>query len=83
MVGRAGLKSRSWVVLPDLRGGVEAELAVDAIGDLTLQCALGSARFVTLGDLAVVVGAAFAVGVADLGDGNDVDRMVQRPVAAT
>ena len=84
LAGHAGLKSRSLIVLPGLLvRGVEAELSVDAVGDLALQRAHGFARFVAVGDLAVVVGAAFAVGVADLGDGDHVDRVVQRSVAAS
>ncbi len=61
--------------------GVSGEVAVDAVRDPTFQ---GSHRFfrcLAFGDLAVVVGAAFGV-VAELGDGGDVDGVVEFAVAS-
>ena len=61
--------------------GVGDQWPVDDVGELALQ---RSDRFfgaLALGDVAVVVVAAGA-GVAELGDGDDVDRAVQLAVAA-
>jgi hypothetical protein len=63
-------------------GGAGLELLVDGVADLPLE---GAQRFfagLALGDLLVVVGAAVAVLVADLGDGGHVDGVVQAPVPA-
>jgi len=58
------------------------EPGVDGVAELAFE---GAERFfagLALGDLAVEVGAALAVGVADLGDRGHVDGVVEPPVAA-
>jgi len=57
-------------------------VSVDDIGDPSLQGAEGFFAGLALVDLAGVVGPAQGVAVADLGDGDHVDRPVQLPVAA-
>ena len=82
----AALDSRvvPWVVLPGLLvPGVGGEVLVDAVGDLPLQRSHRFTLGATLADLAIEVGAALAVEVADLRHGDHVERMVQRAVPST
>ena len=68
-------------VLPDPLSGVEEQLAVDGVGDLTLE---GSNRFLlrlALGDLALEVDPALRVRIADLGDRCHVDVVIELAVA--
>jgi Tfp pilus assembly protein PilF len=55
-------------------GGVGDHLTVDDVGEPPFQAAHGFHGFLASGDFAVVVGAAFAVAVAELDDGHDVQR---------
>lgn len=54
----------------------------DTAGDLAFETAHGLFVGLALADLAVVVAAAFAVGHADLGHRDDVQRRVELAVAA-
>lgn len=61
--------------------GVDEELSVDGVADLTLE---GSERFfvgLALGSLVVEVGASLEVTVTDPGDGGEVEGVVEWPVA--
>ena len=62
--------------------GVGLETGVDGVADLPLQRAQRLFRGLALGDLLVVIGAALAVPVADLGDRGHVDGVVQPAVSA-
>jgi hypothetical protein len=62
--------------------GVGAEPGVDGVADPAFETAEGFLGGLALGDLLVVVGAAVAVRVADLGDGGHVDGVVEPAVAA-
>ncbi len=73
LVRRAGV----WGV-----SGISLQVLVDGVADLPLEGAQGLFGCLALGDLLVVVGAAVAVPVADLGDGGHVDRVVQAAVPA-
>jgi hypothetical protein len=58
------------------------EAGVDGVADLPLQAAQGLFGSLAFGQLPLVVGAALAVPVADLGDRGHVDGVVEPPVAA-
>ena len=63
--------------------GTEHELAVERIGDLALQ---GTNRFalgLALGHLGVEIGPAVGMGLADLGDGRDVNGIVELAISPT
>ena len=60
---------------------IEDHLVVDDVGEPTLEGAHGFHGCLPGGNLAVVVGAAFAVAVAQLHDGHDVQDPVDLPVA--
>jgi len=62
--------------------GVRLELAVDGVADLALAGAEGFLAGLAFGSFLVVVGAAVAVPVADLGDRGHVDGVVHPAVAA-
>jgi hypothetical protein len=55
------------------RAGVGEELSVDGVGDAPLEGTHGFFLGLAFGDLAVEERAAWGVGVADLGDGGDVE----------
>ncbi|MDT4984011.1 MAG: hypothetical protein QOF95_1501, partial [Pseudonocardiales bacterium] len=55
---------------------------VEAVADLAFQRAQRALAGHPFGELLVVVGAAFGVAVADLGDRDHVDRVVELPVPA-
>ena len=61
--------------------GVSDEVAVDPVRDSSFQGPDRFFRCFAFGDVAVVVGAAFGV-VAELGDGGDVDGVVEFAVAS-
>ena len=61
---------------------VDAELPVDGVADAPLQRPDRFFAAVAFGDLAVVVGAAGTVAMADLGDGGHVDGVGEATVAA-
>jgi len=61
---------------------VDAQLPIDSVADAPLERADRFFAAVAFGDLAVVVGAAEAVTMADLGDGGHVDGVVESTVAA-
>ncbi len=61
--------------------GVSGEVAVDAVRDSSFQRPDRFFGGLAFGDLAVVVGPAFGV-VAELGDGGDVDGVVEFAVAS-
>lgn len=61
--------------------GVDLELSPDCVGDATLERAEGFFAGLAFGLAAEVVRASGGV-VSDLGDRDDVDRVVQRTVAA-
>ena len=81
--GHAGCESRSLVALPGLFsvGRVGEELAVDRVADPSFQRAEGFFATFAFGLFAEVVGTSWCV-VADLGDGGDVQRVVELPVPA-
>src|SRR5215831_10260214 len=62
--------------------GVGLEAGVDGVADLPLQAAQGLFAGLAFGQFLVVVGAARAVPVADLGDRGHVDGVVDPAVAA-
>jgi hypothetical protein len=68
--------------LPAGAFGVDKELAVDGVADMTLERPEGFLLGLALGDFAVEVGAALGVGLADLADGGHVDGVVQATVAS-
>jgi hypothetical protein len=87
--GVQGLGRSRWMreSFPDLSSralltGVGDDLSVHAVADSAFQRAGRFAFGLACRDFRVVVGAAFAVEVADLGDGGHVDCMVQHTVAA-
>jgi hypothetical protein len=61
---------------------VGLEAGEDGIADLPFQAAQGFFASFAFGSLAVVIGAAGAVAVADLADGGHVDGVVEPPVSA-
>ena len=82
-------QSRSPVALPGPLvpgcggpAGVGLEVPVDSVADSPLQGPECLFRGLALGDLAVVIGAAVAVGVPDLGDCGHGDGVVETPVPA-
>jgi len=62
--------------------GVGLQAGEDGVADLPFQCAQGLFRGLAVGQLLVVVRAALAVPVADLGDRHHVDGVVEAPVSA-
>jgi hypothetical protein len=62
--------------------GVGAEAGVDGVADLPLEAAEGIFMGFSRCYFPVVVGAAVAVGVADLGDRGHMDGVVHAPVPA-
>jgi hypothetical protein len=56
--------------------GIGLQAGVDRVADPPLEAAQRFLVGLALGDLALVVGAAVAVSVPDLGDGGDVDRVL-------
>jgi len=62
--------------------GVGDHGGVEGVADAALEGAEGLLGGLALGDLAVVVGAAWAVAVADLGDSGHVDGVVHLAVPA-
>src|SRR5215472_5171687 len=62
--------------------GVGAQAGVDGVADPALEAAQGFLGCLALGDLLVVILAAVAVRVAELGDGGHVDGVVEAAVAA-
>src|SRR6266568_6073477 len=78
---RCRLPSRA----PGTRGssaGISLQAGVDSVSDLPLQRPHGLFRGLALSQFLVVIGAALAVAVADLGDRGHVDGVVQAPVPA-
>jgi hypothetical protein len=71
-------------VLPSCCGppGIGLQAGEDGVADLSFQAAQGLFRGLALGQLLIVVSAALAVGVADLGDGGHVDGVVEPAVPA-
>jgi hypothetical protein len=69
-------------VLPDLLSGVEKQLAVDGVRDLTLERPQGLLLRLALGNLAVEVDPSLGAGVADLSDRGHVEGVVELAVAA-
>ena len=62
--------------------GVGLQAGEDSVADLPLQRAQGLFRGLALGQLLVVIGAALAVPVADLGNRGHVDGVVEPAVPA-
>jgi len=62
--------------------GVFHELAIDGVGDSTLQTPNGLKRLLALGSLAAVVHPAVSV-EADLADRGDVDHVIDPAVAGS
>ncbi len=62
--------------------GVRQECCVDRVADPALETAERLLVGLALGDLPLVVGAAVAVLVPDLGDRGHMDRMIEPPVSA-
>jgi hypothetical protein len=56
-------------------------LAIDHVGQPALQTAQGFLACLTFGPFALVIGATFAFGVADLDHGHDVHGVVDPTVA--
>src|SRR5947207_4663614 len=82
-------QSRSPVALPGRQSaglagspGVVLQAGVDGVADAALEAAERFFAGLALGQLAVEVGAAFAVLVADLGDRGHVDGVIDAPVPA-
>jgi hypothetical protein len=64
------------------RTSIGSQPGVDGVGDPPLEAAQGFFAGLPLGDLALVVGAAVAVSMRDLGDRGHVDGVVEPAVAA-
>jgi hypothetical protein len=65
------------------RAGLDEELPVDGVGDAPLESADGFLLSLAFGDLALEERAARRVREADLGDGDDVEGVVQLPVVTS
>lgn len=63
--------------------GVDQQLAVDGVADVALQRTDRFLLRLSLGDLALEVGASVRPRLADLADGGHVDGVVELPVAAS
>jgi hypothetical protein len=61
--------------------GIDDQLTVESVGDLALQGANSFTLRLALGDLAIEVGPAVGVGLADLGDGSYVDGVVELSIS--
>jgi hypothetical protein len=61
---------------------VELELTVEGVADAALESSQRLLGRLAFGDCAVEEGPAFAVAEADLGDGGDVDGVVELSVAS-
>src|ERR1700730_7374131 len=89
VAGHAGLWGRFLVAPPGPSSAsrcssrVGDEVAVDDVADVTLERADGCFGSVAFGEFAVVERPAGTVGEAELGDRDDVERMVDRTVPAT
>ena len=82
--GHAGRQRRSWLALPGRCSscGVDEQLAIDGVADLSFQRAECFFLGLAVGDLAIDVRAALRVGLADLTDRGEVQRMVEASIAA-
>ena len=60
---------------------VGLEVAVDDVGEPSLQRSDGFFLGLALGEFSFVEGAAFGGGVAELGDGDQVEGVVEHPIA--
>jgi hypothetical protein len=64
-------------VLPDPLSGVEKELAIKRVADVTLERAQRLSLGFALGDLAIKVGPTLRMGLTDLADRHHVDGVVE------
>jgi hypothetical protein len=64
-------------VLPDPLSGVENELAIEGVADVTFEWAQRLSLGLALGDLAIEVGPTLRMGLADLADRHHVDGVVE------
>jgi len=71
-----------FIALASGLAGVGLQAGEDGIADAALKSAQRLFGRLAFGELAVVVGAALAVAVADLGDSGHVDDVVEAPVPA-
>jgi hypothetical protein len=62
--------------------GVDDQLAIDGVGDVSLEGAQGFSFGLALGDLAIEVGPSARVGLADLAYGHHVDCVVKPTMTA-
>jgi hypothetical protein len=61
-------------------GGVDDELAVDGVADVSLQRADGVLLGLAIGELALEIDAPVGAGLADLTDRREVQGVVEAPV---
>jgi hypothetical protein len=61
--------------------GIHEQLAEEGVGDLALERANRFTLGLALGDLAIEIGTAIGMGLADLRDGRNVDGVVELSVS--
>ena len=82
--GHAGRQSRSWVALPGraYRAASRSIWRYTSVAELSFQRAQRFFLGLAVGDFAIEVGAAFGVGLADLTDRGEMQRVVETTVSA-